>query len=148
MVMTEGYWLRCDVWCSLHEGRRFLWNIGDLPDCICHVKEYGNLYDTDTRRKEEIKVWELWFLLISAIAYMVSYWLLTAVGLVWSQVKLHTIYGGQSGIGAGFFQVRKFPMPVLIPSNAPYSSVSWDWYSTPISGRQSKWTGSHPTPQN
>jgi hypothetical protein len=30
---------------------------------------------------------------------------------------------GQSGTGAGFLQVFRFPLPILIPPNAPYSSL-------------------------
>jgi hypothetical protein len=39
---------------------------------------------------------------------------------------------GQSGIGAGFLRVLRFPLPILIPQTAPHSSC---WYSRPNSGR-------------
>jgi hypothetical protein len=34
----------------------------------------------------------------------------------------HGICGGQSGTRAGFLQVLRYPLPILIPPNAPYSS--------------------------
>jgi hypothetical protein len=54
---------------------------------------------------------------------------------------------GQSGTGAGFLRVLRFPLPVLIPPTPPHSSsIIWDWYNRPNSGRRTKWTQSHPTP--
>jgi hypothetical protein len=49
-------------------------------------------------------------------------------------------------LGQVFLLVLRFPMPVLIPPNAPYSSVIRDWYNRPISGQSTKWTQSHPHP--
>jgi hypothetical protein len=54
-------------------------------------------------------------------------------------------------LGAGFLQVLRFPLPILIPPTAPHSSSSIirDWYNRPISGRRTKWTNkSHPTSIN
>jgi hypothetical protein len=34
------------------------------------------------------------------------------------------IYGGQSGAGAGFPQVLRFPLPIFIPPNSPSSQSS------------------------
>jgi hypothetical protein len=44
------------------------------------------------------------------------------------------VCGGQSGIGAGFLRVLRFPLPIFIPPIAPQSpsSVIWDWYNKPI----------------
>jgi hypothetical protein len=39
------------------------------------------------------------------------------------QVKPRGICGGQSDIGAGFLQVLRFPLPVLIAPTAPYSLI-------------------------
>jgi hypothetical protein len=43
------------------------------------------------------------------------------------------ICGGQSGAGAGFLLVLRFPLPILIPPTAPQSSsVIRGWYNRPI----------------
>jgi hypothetical protein len=39
-----------------------------------------------------------------------------------SPVRPCGIRGGQSGAGAGFLRVLRFPLPILIPSTAPHSS--------------------------
>jgi hypothetical protein len=49
------------------------------------------------------------------IAQAVSRRLPTAETLVRSQVRSCGICGGQSGTGAGFLQVFRFPLPILIP---------------------------------
>jgi hypothetical protein len=58
------------------------------------------------------------------------------------------ICGGQSGTGAGFLQVLRFPLQIRIPQIAPQSSSSssiiWGSYSGQNSGRTTKWTQSHP----
>jgi hypothetical protein len=41
-------------------------------------------------------------------------------------------------LGQVFPQVLRFPLPVLIPSTAPYSSIIREWYKGPISGRRTK----------
>jgi hypothetical protein len=44
------------------------------------------------------------------------------------------ICGGQSGTGAGFLWVLRFPLPTFIPSTAPQSpsSIIWDWQNRPV----------------
>jgi hypothetical protein len=87
-----------------------------------------------------------------AIPQAVSLRLPTAAAQVRAQVRKCEICGGQSGTGAAFLQVLRFPLPLLIPPTAPHSSSSVirGWYNRPISGRRSKWTRcqSHPTPRN
>jgi hypothetical protein len=56
----------------------------------------------------------------------------TAAARVRVQVRSCGICGGESGAGTGFLRVLRLPLPILIPPNAPYSSV--------ISGRRTKWT--------
>jgi hypothetical protein len=55
----------------------------------------------------------------------------TAAARVRSQVRSCGIYGGQSGTGAGFPRVLRFPLPILIPPTAPYSSIIRGWYNRP-----------------
>jgi hypothetical protein len=47
-----------------------------------------------------------------AIAQAVSRWLPTAAALVRSRVWSSGICGGQSGAGAGFLRVLRFPLPL------------------------------------
>jgi hypothetical protein len=54
------------------------------------------------------------------VAQAVSCLLLTAAAWVRARVWSCWIYGGQSGTGAGFLQVLRFPLP-NIPSTAPHS---------------------------
>jgi hypothetical protein len=46
----------------------------------------------------------------------------TVAARVQSQVRSCGIRGGQSDTGAGFLRVLRFPLPVPIPPNSPYSS--------------------------
>jgi hypothetical protein len=93
---------------------------------------------------------ELHLLLGRAIAQAVSRRLPAAAVRVRAQVRSCRICGGQSGSGAGFIRVLRFPLPILIPSTAPHSSSSiiLGWYNRPISGWHAKWTQSRPTPRN
>jgi hypothetical protein len=52
-----------------------------------------------------------------AIAQAVSRRLPTVVARVWSS----GIFGGQSDAGAGFLRVLRFPLPIFIPPNSPFS---------------------------
>jgi hypothetical protein len=68
-----------------------------------------------------------------AIAQAVSRWLPTAAARVRSRVWSSGICGGQSGAGAGFLRVLRFPLPVFIPPIAPQSPspIIWGWYNRP-----------------
>jgi hypothetical protein len=50
-----------------------------------------------------------------ATAQAVSRWLPTAAARVRALVSSSGIYGGQSGSGAGFLRVLRFPLPIFIP---------------------------------
>jgi hypothetical protein len=54
-----------------------------------------------------------------------------ATARVRRHVRSYRICDGQSGTGAGFLQVLPFPLHILIPPNAPYSSIIWVWYKKP-----------------
>jgi hypothetical protein len=43
-------------------------------------------------------------------------------------------YNAQSGAGAGFLRVLRFPLPIFIPPIAPQSpsSIIWCWYNRPV----------------
>jgi hypothetical protein len=83
-----------------------------------------------------------------AIVQAVSHRLPTAAARVRSQVRPRGFRGGRSGTGAGVLRGLWFPLPILIPPNAPYSSIIQGWYNRPTSGRRTKWTQSHPTARN
>jgi hypothetical protein len=59
-----------------------------------------------------------------AITQAVSRWLPTAAARVRASVWSSGICGGQSGFGAGFLRVHRFPLPIFIPPNSPSSSQS------------------------
>jgi hypothetical protein len=67
-----------------------------------------------------------------AIAQAVSRRLPTTTARVRSQARTCGICCGQSDTEAGFL------LPILIPLNAPYSSIVQGCYNSPISGRRSK----------
>jgi hypothetical protein len=64
--------------------------------------------------------WGLSYTLGRAIAEAVSRWLPTAAARVQSRVWSSGIYSGQSGAGAGFLRVLRFPLP-FSPPNSPSS---------------------------
>jgi hypothetical protein len=73
----------------------------------------------------------------------------TAVAQVQAQVRSRGVRVGQSGTGAGFLRVLRFPLPIIIPPTASHtsSSIIRGWYNRPNSGWHAKWTQSEPTPQ-
>jgi hypothetical protein len=68
-----------------------------------------------------------------AIAQAVSRWLPTAAARVRSQVWSSGICDGQSGAGAGFLRVLRFPLPIFIPPIPPQSPspIIWRCYNRP-----------------
>jgi hypothetical protein len=68
-----------------------------------------------------------------AVAQAVSRWLPTAAARVRSRVWSSGICGRQSGAGAGFLRVLRFPLPIFIPPTVPQSPspIIWGWYNRP-----------------
>jgi hypothetical protein len=63
-------------------------------------------------------------LVILRSSYLLTHRELTQIiARVWS----YGICGGQSGAGAGFLRVLRFPLPIFIPPIAPQSSSSIIW---------------------
>jgi hypothetical protein len=90
---------------------------------------------------------EVGFLQGRAITQAVSRRLPTTGARVRAQVKSCGICSGQSGAGAGFLRVLPLLLQIFIPPTAPYSSsIIRGWYNSPVRGRRTKWTQSHPTP--
>jgi hypothetical protein len=61
-----------------------------------------------------------------AVAQTVSRRVPTTAARIQSQVRSCGICGEQSGSGTGFLHVLQFPLPILIPPNALYSSTGVD----------------------
>jgi hypothetical protein len=72
-----------------------------------------------------------------AISQVVSRWLSTAAVRIRPQGWSSVIYRGQSGAGADFLRVLRFPLPIFIPPN---------FLSLQSPGRHAEWTqyGLHP----
>jgi hypothetical protein len=72
-----------------------------------------------------------------AIVQAVSRRLPTAAARDRSQVRICGNCGGQSGTGAGFLRVLRFPLPILIPPTTPHSSsIIRGWNNRPNIGRR------------
>jgi hypothetical protein len=83
------------------------------------------------------------------IAQPVSRRLPTAAAQVRAQVKSCGICGRQSGTGAGFLLVLRFPLSIFIPPTALHSSsIIRGGHNRPVSGRRAKWTQSQLTARN
>jgi hypothetical protein len=82
------------------------------------------------------------------IAQEVSSRLPTEAAPVRAHVKSCGICSEQSDNAKGFLRVLWFPLPILIPPNAPYSSIIRGWYNKLISGQLTTCTQSHPTPRH
>jgi hypothetical protein len=69
-----------------------------------------------------------------AIAQAVSRWLPITATQIRAQVRSRGICGGQSGIGAGFLRLLRFPLPISIPLIAAQSppSITWGGHSRPV----------------
>jgi hypothetical protein len=89
--------------------------------CLCKLTEYGRATAQAVRRR---------------------------LPTTTAQLRSCGICGGQSGTGAGFLRVLRFPLRILILLTASRpSSIIQGWYSRPISGRRTNWTQSHPHPK-
>jgi hypothetical protein len=83
-----------------------------------------------------------------AIAQAISRQFPNAAARVRSQVRSCGICSGQRGTGAGFLRLLRFLLRILMPPNAPHSSIVWSWHNRPISGRRTKRTQSYNTQRN
>jgi hypothetical protein len=64
----------------------------------------------------------------------------TVAARVRDQVNSWVICVRQSGPGAGYLRVLKFPLPILIPQSAPQScTMVWGWWNRPVSQSVSQW---------
>jgi hypothetical protein len=90
-----------------------------------------------------------WFLMDRTVTHSASRYLLTEAAQVRGKVRSYGICGRQSGTGAGFLWVLRFPLP-LIPPTAPYpsSSIIRCLYNRPNSGRRPSGLSLTPTPRN
>jgi hypothetical protein len=121
----------------------FIYLLGPTPRVLISV----TISNTETGLKW---LFEVSIFHACAIAKVISRRIPTAAARVRSSVRSCGICGKQSGTGAGFLPVIRFPLPILIPPTAPHSSSSIirGWYNRPNSGEHAKWIQSHPTPQN
>jgi hypothetical protein len=80
-----------------------------------------------------------------AIAEAFSRWPPTAAARVQSRVWSSGICGGQSGVGAGFLRVLRFP-PAIHSTEFSIHTITRGRYIRPVSGRRAEWTqfGPHP----
>jgi hypothetical protein len=76
----------------------------------------------------------------------VSRWLATAAARVRARVWSNGICGGESGAGTGFLRVLRFPLPIFIPPNSPFSQSPGASTIGQLNGRRAEWTqfGLHP----
>jgi hypothetical protein len=63
----------------------------------------------------------LWNVPVDDFYEAVSRWLPTSAARVRARVWSSVSYGGQSGAGAGFLRVLRFPLPIFIPPHSPSS---------------------------
>jgi hypothetical protein len=76
-----------------------------------------------------------------AMAQAVSRRLPTVTARVRAQLMSSGICDGQSGTGAGFLRVLRFPLPIPIPPTAPHSSSTIrGWYNMPVSWTEERWS--------
>jgi hypothetical protein len=97
--------------------------------CACFAYATTNSLHILTSQKIQYSAQQLSWELIWNV-YSHSY-----LGGVWSS----GICGGQSGAGAGFLRVLRFPLP-FIPPNFPSSQITRGRYNRPVSGRRAEWT--------
>jgi hypothetical protein len=82
-----------------------------------------------------------------AIVQVVSHWLPTSAARVRAQVRSCGTCHIRKETGAGFLWVLQFPLPILIPTTAPHSSIIRGWYNSSVRGRRTKRTEVSPPSQ-
>jgi hypothetical protein len=101
-------------------------------DIACHALEMNTQYYSITVKAMTAPLaYQLYR--SRAIAQAVSCWLPTAAARVQSRVWSSGMCGGQSGAGAGFLLLLRFPLPIFIPPIAPQSPspIIWSWCNRP-----------------
>jgi hypothetical protein len=79
-----------------------------------------------------------------AVAKTVSRWLPTATARV-RVLAACGVCGGQSGTGAGFLRVLRFPLSIK-STNFFIIIITRGWHNKPIGGRSAEWTQLDSTP--
>jgi hypothetical protein len=93
---------------------------------ICAIERVHEICYMD--RQESAK-----YILIQTSSKMLNGPRHSSSGRVRARVWSCGICGGQSGAGAGFLRVLRFPLPIFIPPIAPQSpsSIVWGLYNRP-----------------
>jgi hypothetical protein len=113
-------------------------NINIIQEALDFLKRLEMAEGNDMNKKSKKRLGR-------AIAQAVSRRLPTAAIQLRAQVRSCGICDGQSGTGASFLRVLRFPLPSLFPPTAAHSSfIIRGRYNKPNSGRRTKWTQSHP----
>jgi hypothetical protein len=152
------YWRSSVRWpLSLFQFEEFKPLVFSLPEsCDCPIFVIAvtswiiNSCSNVAQRVLTFQILLLLFTFRLVVTQAVSRRLPTAAARVRARVRSCRICGGQSGTGERCLWVLRFPLPILIPPTAPHwpSSIIRGWYNSPISGRRTKWTQSHPTRRN
>jgi hypothetical protein len=96
------------------------------------------------RLKGKVRKWSVsnGFLLAQAVRR----WFPTAATRVRDRVWSSGICVEQSGVGAGFLRVLRFPLPIFIPPKFSIITITRGRYNRPFSGWRAEWNQNGPHP--